>query len=165
MFDQADTYRFVRQGTPTPVQPDFGNLQSQWATVTPSGVEQSAYAATFTASIPKCPAFTPTGWAVDPSAALPTIGAAGVSAGMPSGVPKGSITAPTTPKMSSTSLAYSSAVSPSAHGSASATESGSAATSSGAAGKTAASPIRAGDLGFTGMVAALLAVGAAFILL
>ncbi|RMD40166.1 hypothetical protein DV735_g4954, partial [Chaetothyriales sp. CBS 134920] len=62
----------VRSGTPTPVQPDFSNLQSQWAAITPIGVLSSEYAATFTTTAPECPSSTSGGWTVDPSAALPT---------------------------------------------------------------------------------------------
>ena len=38
---------FSRGGTPTPVQPDFMNLQSQWSTLSPTGVQLVAYKATF----------------------------------------------------------------------------------------------------------------------
>lgn len=75
-----------------PVQPDFDNLKNVWATLSPSGVQSASYAATFSAKIPECPAYTANGWSVDAAAQLPTIGAAGVSSGMASGVPTGSIT-------------------------------------------------------------------------
>lgn len=66
---------YTRQGTPSPVQPDFNNLKSQWAKVSPTGVALSEYRKS-TASIKaiECPASTSGGWAVDPSAALPTLG-------------------------------------------------------------------------------------------
>ncbi|PYI21255.1 glycolipid anchored surface protein GAS1, partial [Aspergillus violaceofuscus CBS 115571] len=68
---------FVRQGEPTPVAPDFDNLKAQWATLNPTGVALSDYAAsTSTITPPACPASTAGGWAVDPSAPLPTLGQA-----------------------------------------------------------------------------------------
>ncbi|TVY36924.1 1,3-beta-glucanosyltransferase [Lachnellula occidentalis] len=59
-------------GTPTPVSPDFSNLQAQWKTLTPSGVQSS----TFTPSIsaPPCPASTSGGWLVDGDVKLPSVG-------------------------------------------------------------------------------------------
>jgi 1,3-beta-glucanosyltransferase GAS1 len=65
--------RYTRQGTPSPVQPDFSNLQSRWATISPSVVALSAYSAPPVSPRP-CPASTEGGWAVDPSLALPTLG-------------------------------------------------------------------------------------------
>ncbi|EHA23218.1 hypothetical protein ASPNIDRAFT_207134, partial [Aspergillus niger ATCC 1015] len=66
---------FTRQGEPTPIQPDFDNLKNQWATLHPTGVALSDYVkSTAAISPPKCPASTDGGWAVDPSAPLPTIG-------------------------------------------------------------------------------------------
>ncbi|PYI25656.1 hypothetical protein BP00DRAFT_92602 [Aspergillus indologenus CBS 114.80] len=71
---------FVRQGEPTPVAPDFDNLKAQWATLNPTGVALSDYAAsTSTITPPACPASTAGGWAVDPSAPLPTLGQAAPS--------------------------------------------------------------------------------------
>jgi hypothetical protein len=61
-----------RTGTPTPVTPDYTNLQSQWATLTPTGVASSAYTPSLTP--PACPASTPGGWLVDGDVALPSIG-------------------------------------------------------------------------------------------
>lgn len=87
-----DSTSFTREGEPTPVQPDFANLQKVWATITPSSVDSSAYARSHTTKAPACPQSTVGGWSVDPNAKLPTLGAAMVSSGMPSGVPKGSIT-------------------------------------------------------------------------
>lgn len=59
-------------GTPTPISPDFSNLQAQWKTLTPSGVQSS----TFTPSIsaPPCPASTSGGWLVDGDVKLPSVG-------------------------------------------------------------------------------------------
>ncbi|KIV78688.1 hypothetical protein PV11_06312 [Exophiala sideris] len=158
---------FTRQGTPTPVQPDFSNLASQWATLTPTGVRSSAYAATFSASTPACPTSTAGGWTADPSAALPTIGAAGVSPGMPSGVPTGSITVMSS--SSQTSSTYSSTVTSSgstAHttsgSSSSSTSSGAAssATHKAAAGRVVPSSPGSEIMGLMGTATALIAVGA-----
>lgn len=137
---------FTRQGTPTPVSPDFTNLQGQWATLTPIGVSQSAYAATAPTTVPSCPAYTASGWTVDPSSALPTVGAAGVSPGKPSDVPQGSITAV-------------------ASASASASAAASSASSKNAAGKTNANPLSSGEASFLGAAIALLTVGAGAVLL
>jgi hypothetical protein len=61
-----------RTGTPTPVTPDFANLQSQWATLTPTGVASSAYSPSLTP--PACPSSTAGGWLVDGDVALPSVG-------------------------------------------------------------------------------------------
>lgn len=91
----ANDGRFTRQGTPTPILPDFTNLQSQWATLNPTGVGSQAYAATVKTTAPACPAYTAGGWAVDPNAPLPTLGQAalsGMTTGVPTTIPHGSIT-------------------------------------------------------------------------
>jgi hypothetical protein len=62
---------FSRSGTPTPVSPDFQNLQSQWKTLTPTGTPSSAYTPSITP--PACPASTAGGWLVDANAKLPTL--------------------------------------------------------------------------------------------
>lgn len=62
---------FTRIGMPTPVLPDFTNLQSQWATLTPTGVASSAYSPSLTP--PACPTFTQGGWLVNGNVALPSI--------------------------------------------------------------------------------------------
>ncbi|KAF7510136.1 hypothetical protein GJ744_007035 [Endocarpon pusillum] len=64
---------YPRQGTPTPVTPDFSNLKAQWATISPTGVVLSAYSGTSVTPRP-CPPSTAGGWAVDASLPLPTIG-------------------------------------------------------------------------------------------
>lgn len=66
---------FSRQGSPTPVLPDFTNLKSQWATLNPTGAALSAYSkvASSITGI-QCPASTAGGWDVDPSSPLPTLG-------------------------------------------------------------------------------------------
>ncbi|RMZ86640.1 hypothetical protein DV736_g6138, partial [Chaetothyriales sp. CBS 134916] len=125
----------VREGTPTPVQPDFRNLQSQWAAITPTGVSLSAYAASVKTTAPECPSSTASGWTVDPSAPLPTMGTASAA----------SASQVNTTATASTASASSS--------------------SSGAAGQTAPNPLTSGDFGIAGMIAALLAVGAGVVLL
>ncbi|EER42472.1 1,3-beta-glucanosyltransferase [Histoplasma capsulatum H143] len=70
---------FSRRGTPTPIKPDFTNLKSRFASLSPTGVELSDYsrqASKITA--PPCPSSTPHSWDVDPSADLPSIGQSGV---------------------------------------------------------------------------------------
>jgi len=61
-----------RTGTPTPVAPDFTNLQSQWKTLTPTGVASSAYSPSLTP--PACPSSTAGGWLVDGDVKLPSVG-------------------------------------------------------------------------------------------
>jgi len=63
---------FSRMGTPTPVAPDFSNLQKQWATLTPTGVAMSAYTPDVTP--PACPASTAGAWLVDGNVVLPSVG-------------------------------------------------------------------------------------------
>jgi 1,3-beta-glucanosyltransferase GAS1 len=68
---------YTRQGTPTPISPDFFALKSRWATMTPSGVPLSEYTrSASTLTPPPCPASTPDGWTVDPSSTLPSVGQA-----------------------------------------------------------------------------------------
>ncbi|KAG9229788.1 Glucanosyltransferase-domain-containing protein [Amylocarpus encephaloides] len=59
-------------GTPTPMSPDFSNLQAQWKTLNPTGVASSDYKPTMTP--PPCPASTAGGWLVDGNVALPSLG-------------------------------------------------------------------------------------------
>lgn len=95
---------YTRSGTPTPVTPDFYNLQSQWSTLTPSGTASSAYTPDVTT--PTCPSSTASGWLVDGDVALPTVGATLAAASSSSG------TATTTStKSSGTSTATGSAAS------------------------------------------------------
>ncbi|KAJ9293021.1 CAZyme family GH72 [Paecilomyces variotii] len=66
---------YTRQGTPTPISPDFTNLKSQWATLSPTGVALSEYSASANkVTFPPCPASTSGGWQVNPSSPLPTLG-------------------------------------------------------------------------------------------
>jgi 1,3-beta-glucanosyltransferase GAS1 len=64
---------FSRGGTPTPVSPDFSNLQAQWKTLTPDGVKSSAFTPSITTP-PACPASTAGGWLVDGDVKLPSVG-------------------------------------------------------------------------------------------
>ncbi|KAI0137245.1 Glucanosyltransferase-domain-containing protein [Xylariales sp. AK1849] len=64
---------YTRKGTPTPVSPDFSNLMSQWATITPTGVAKSKYDAS-SVSTRDCPASTSGGWLVNGNVALPSLG-------------------------------------------------------------------------------------------
>lgn len=59
----------VSVGSPLPLQPEFGNLQSQWAAVTPTAVSLSNY--TPTNSAPECPATTPGTWDISGNLPLP----------------------------------------------------------------------------------------------
>jgi hypothetical protein len=93
---------FTVKGTPTPVAPDFTNLQSQWKTLTPTGIASSAYTPTLTP--PACPSSTPGGWLVDGNVALPSVGETqqlsptGVSSSSETGTPTGSAATPTASK-------------------------------------------------------------------
>lgn len=80
---------FVREGDPMPIAPDFDNLKAQWATLNPTGVALSDYIqSTATIHPAECPASTAGGWAVDPSAPLPTLQEAFHTAAAPT-VPTG----------------------------------------------------------------------------
>jgi 1,3-beta-glucanosyltransferase GAS1 len=69
-----------RAGAPQPLQPEFGNLQQQWANATPSGVAMAAYAPS--AASVACPGPTPGVWNVDPKAPLPPVPQGGVNYGV-----------------------------------------------------------------------------------
>lgn len=65
---------YSRMGTPTPKSPDFSNLKTKWASITPSGVSKAAYKTT-AISTPACPTSTQGGWwEVDGNVALPSLG-------------------------------------------------------------------------------------------
>ncbi|KAI4236319.1 MAG: hypothetical protein LQ352_008019 [Teloschistes flavicans] len=70
--DALDGY--PRSGTPTTQSPDYGNLKSQWATLSPTGVKLSAYSASARITPPACPTSTPGGWIVNGNARLPSVG-------------------------------------------------------------------------------------------
>ncbi|EHK46404.1 glycoside hydrolase family 72 protein, partial [Trichoderma atroviride IMI 206040] len=65
---------FLRKGTPQPKSPDFPNLKSKWATISPSGVSKSAYDpdSVSTRACPKSSAGS--WWEVDGDVKLPTLG-------------------------------------------------------------------------------------------
>lgn len=71
--DGSSSGDIVRSGTPVPMTPDFANLKSQWATLTPKGVASSDYDPS-SVSTRACPASTSGGWLVDGNVALPTVG-------------------------------------------------------------------------------------------
>ena len=86
---------FTRKGTPTPVSPDFYNLKSQWATLSPTGVALSDYIhKTSEITAPVCPESTAGGWSVNPSDTLPVLfgrtpaatAASPTNKGIPSGI-------------------------------------------------------------------------------
>lgn len=94
---------FTRAGKPTPVAPDFTNLQSQWKTLTPKGIASSAYSPSLTP--PACPSSTSGGWLVDGNVRLPSVGetqqvssTGASSSSVETGTPTGSATSPTTSK-------------------------------------------------------------------
>jgi hypothetical protein len=62
---------FTRSGTPTPVSPDFTNLQKQWSTLTPTGTPLSLYSTSLTP--PACPSSTAGGWLINDNVPLPTL--------------------------------------------------------------------------------------------
>jgi 1,3-beta-glucanosyltransferase GAS1 len=65
---------FTVRGTPTPISPDFPNLQSQWKTLSPKGIASSDYSPTLTP--PACPSSTAGGWLVEGDVKLPSLGQA-----------------------------------------------------------------------------------------
>lgn len=64
---------FTRKGTPTPISPDFTNLQNVWATLSPTGVASSNYNPS-SVSTRACPTSGDGGWLVDGNVKLPTLG-------------------------------------------------------------------------------------------
>ena len=84
----------MRSGMPTPISPDFNNLKSQWATLSPSGVDLSAYSASVTGiSTPACPSSTPNGWVINGNPPIPTIGQSATFDPIGSQVPSAAATA------------------------------------------------------------------------
>lgn len=65
------TGTFATAGTPKPVTPDFSNLMSAWAEVTPVGTSLEAY--TPSNSPPPCPPYTEGAWEVAGNVALPSV--------------------------------------------------------------------------------------------
>ncbi|POS75245.1 1,3-beta-glucanosyltransferase gel3 [Diaporthe helianthi] len=82
---------FTRQGTPTPVSPDFSNLKSQWATLNPTGV-MSSDMDTKSLSTRSCPASTAgsLGWLLNGDVQLPTVGETLVGTTYATSTPSGS---------------------------------------------------------------------------
>lgn len=64
-------------GTPS-IMGDYKRLQSQWATLSPTGIKASAYDPTLTRR--DCPASTSSSWIVRKDASLPTLGTSGFTA-------------------------------------------------------------------------------------
>lgn len=94
---------YSRAGEPTPVSPDFSNLQTQWATLTPTGIAASAYTPSLTP--PACPSSTAGGWLVDGDVKLPSVGqtqatgtATSSGAADSTGTPTGSAATPSATK-------------------------------------------------------------------
>lgn len=85
---------FTRKGTPTPKSPDFTNLKSKWATITPTGVAKSSYNPTSSVSTRACPTSTSGGWLVDGNVKLPTLGETYSGSYAPSPSATGSAAAP-----------------------------------------------------------------------
>lgn len=82
---------YTRTGTPTPVSPDFSNLRTQWATLTPTGMMKSDMT-TGTLSTRSCPASSSgtQAWLVDGNTPLPTVGETLYSGGYATAKPTGS---------------------------------------------------------------------------
>src|SRR6201999_3679891 len=59
----------VSVGSPVPMQPEFGNLMSQWAANTPTGVSLAAYTPTIQSMA--CPATTQGTWDISGNVVLP----------------------------------------------------------------------------------------------
>ena len=83
---------YTRKGTPTPVSPDFSNLKSQWATLTPTGV-MSSDMDTATLTTRTCPASSSgtAAWLVNGNVALPTVGETLYGTTYTTSVPSGSL--------------------------------------------------------------------------
>ncbi|KAI9856734.1 MAG: hypothetical protein M1813_008771 [Trichoglossum hirsutum] len=92
---------YPRSGTPTPISPDFNNLKSQWSTLSPTGVKESAYSSTNTP--PPCPSSTPDGWRVNGDVSLPTLGQTFTASVTPTGTSTGSAASATATKKGSAS--------------------------------------------------------------
>jgi hypothetical protein len=106
-----DNGQIYQDQPPIPMQPDYSNLETQWKTITPSGVAESTYTPSY--SPPPCPASTAGGWLIDGNPAIPTLGSAIVSAiavdqsPIPSAAPFAGTLAVTTTQSSSGSIAAS----------------------------------------------------------
>ncbi|KAH8778775.1 Glucanosyltransferase-domain-containing protein [Diaporthe sp. PMI_573] len=100
---------FTRQGTPTPVSPDFSNLKSQWATLNPTGI-MSSDMDTKSLSTRSCPASTTgsLGWLVNGDVQLPTVGETLVGTTYATSAPSGSSSSNGSPDANSTNASASS---------------------------------------------------------
>ncbi|KAK5148233.1 hypothetical protein LTR32_000421 [Rachicladosporium monterosium] len=119
---------YTRTGTPTPISPDFENLSTHWATLTPTGVSMSAYSPSATA--PSCPAFTSGAWLVSGDVPLPTIGAVSHSVGSTSAASSATSTGGSATSQSSQTGSQSSSGSSGSSGTTAASSSGAAAAAS-----------------------------------
>lgn len=98
--DALDGY--PRSGTPTTISPDYNNLKSQWATLSPTGVKLSAYSASASITPPACPTSTAGGWIVNGNARLPSLGQTLDSAATASGATATTTGSATKPSKSAT---------------------------------------------------------------
>ncbi|KAI9807159.1 MAG: hypothetical protein M1825_005877 [Sarcosagium campestre] len=92
---------FVRSGTPTPISPDYSNLKSRWATLTPSGIKADEYSPS--ATPPPCPPPTSGIWDVDGNVVLPSLGQVAKTSGGDDATATGTAAAPSSSKKASAS--------------------------------------------------------------
>lgn len=143
-------------GTPTPIAPDFTNLASQWATLTPTGVSSAAY--TPSLSAPACPSSTAGGWLVDGDVALPSVSGAWPTSTSTTSRTSTSATTTTTSSSAASGTTSSSSSSASASSSmatktsASAASTASAAPSSSSSGAAAGVHVKGAICGLAGVV-------------
>ncbi|MCJ1226403.1 hypothetical protein MMC12_003055 [Toensbergia leucococca] len=69
--EASNVTEYASSGTPTPITPDFYNLQSQWDTARPTGIAKSDYTPSFSSAA--CPSTSSGVWTVDAAVSLPTI--------------------------------------------------------------------------------------------
>lgn len=94
---------YTRQGTPTPVSPDFSNLKAQWATLNPTGIKSSDMD-TKSLSTRPCPASSTgtQGWLLNGDVQLPTVGETLFGTTYTTSVPSGSVPSNGAPDANST---------------------------------------------------------------
>ncbi|KUJ07589.1 uncharacterized protein LY89DRAFT_601207 [Mollisia scopiformis] len=95
----------IYTGAPTPIQPDYNNLQTVWKSVDPPAVQEADYSPSLVA--PACPSAS-AGWAVNGNVPLPTLGSGSwnnIVASSFSPPPPATTTSSSNPISSSTSLA------------------------------------------------------------
>lgn len=84
---------FTRQGTPTPVSPDFSNLKSQWATLNPTGIQSSDMDTKSLSTRPCPPSSTGSAaWLLNGDVQLPTVGETLVGTTYATSAPSGTST-------------------------------------------------------------------------